>query len=164
MRRLSDRSGRSLAAGRRGAPDVESDLRQTLFRPERAYRPHKKATRRPTTIPMSTEPTAREPRAPDSLSTRVCLALADADDVHPWESRPLYGALDPSVLEALESQENRAWRLEFEVGTHAVAVTGRGDVVVDGVRYSDGDFRRAIDALDDWTRSSSGESAGSSAD
>lgn len=98
---------------------------------------------------MGTETIAREPSSPDSLSTRVCLALAEADGVHPWESSPLYGTLDPSVLEALESQENEAWRLEFEAGTHTVAVTGEGEVVVDGDRYSDRDFLQALDSLDD---------------
>ncbi|WP_137287799.1 HalOD1 output domain-containing protein [Halorussus salinisoli] len=102
---------------------------------------------------MSTENTVRESSVPASLSTRVCLALAQKDDVHPWESSPLYETLDPAVLEALEAQENQQWRLEFEVGTHVVVVTGDGTITVDGTRFSDSDLREALDSLNDRNQS-----------
>ncbi|UPV76786.1 hypothetical protein M0R89_21590 (plasmid) [Halorussus limi] len=98
------------------------------------------------------EPPVDEERAPGSLGTRVCLALAEEENVHPWESPPLYDVLDPSVLEALDGQENEAWRLAFEAGTHTVVVTGDGDVTVDGTRFTDRDFREALDSLDEERR------------
>ncbi|ELZ10978.1 hypothetical protein C479_09213 [Halovivax asiaticus JCM 14624] len=82
----------------------------------------------------------------------MCLALAAADDVHPWESSPLYDAIDHGVLEALEALEtrdSRAWQFEFDTGVHTVAVTSSGTVSVDGVAFSDSDLREALDSLDD---------------
>lgn len=102
---------------------------------------------------MGTETTAREQRDPESLSIRVCLALAEKDDVHPWESTTLYGTLDPSVLDTLDSQENEAWRLEFQAGTHTVTVTGDGEVTVDGTSFSEREFQEALDSLDDRSNS-----------
>lgn len=97
---------------------------------------------------MRMEDTAGEQTTSESLSTRVCLALAKVKGVHPWQSQPLYEALDPGVLEALDEQDNSDWRLEFEAGKHTVVVTGHGEVAVDGVDFSERDYREALDALD----------------
>ncbi|WP_135855381.1 HalOD1 output domain-containing protein [Halorussus salinus] len=88
-------------------------------------------------------------RPPGSLGTRVCLALTDEEDVHPWKSPPLYEVLDPGVLEALDGQDNDEWRLEFRAGTHTVVVSGDGEVRVDGERFTDRDYREALAELDD---------------
>lgn len=98
---------------------------------------------------MGPEHTACEQRSPPSLSTRVCLALAEQDDAHPWESSPLYDELDPAVLETLDEQDNRQWRLEVEVEDHTVVATGDGEVTVDGEDFSERDLRETLDSLHD---------------
>jgi hypothetical protein len=99
-------------------------------------------------VGMRLEHTAGEQTASESLSTRVCLALAEVKGVHPWQSKPLYEMLDPGILEALDEQDNGDWRLEFEAGKHVVVVTGRGEVTVDGARFSERDYREALDEID----------------
>ena len=88
-------------------------------------------------------------RPPGSLGTRVCLALTEREDVHPWKSPPLYDVLDPGVLETLEDQENEEWRLEFQAGNHTVVVSGGGEVRVDGERFTDRAFEEEREDLDD---------------
>lgn len=90
----------------------------------------------------------RKCTVPESLSIRVCLALAAEKGVHPWKSPPLYESIDPSALDALGAQQSRQWRFEFEVDGHVVTVTGDEDIGVDGDSVTEEDLQDAFDAMD----------------
>lgn len=90
----------------------------------------------------------RKRTLPESLSIRVCLALAVERGVHPWKSPPLYESIDPSALDALGAQQSRRWRFEFTADGHVVTVTGDDDIEVDGDLVTERELQDAFDAMD----------------
>lgn len=77
---------------------------------------------------------ASEVQSPDSITTAVITAIADAKSVQPIElDVVLQNHMDVDTLESLAAVDNSSWTLTFELLQHTVTVTGDGVVRIDGV-------------------------------
>ena len=68
------------------------------------------------------------------VSTRVVVAIAEADGIDPMEmDERLHDWVDPDALEAVVDTMDRG-HVAFEMGDHRVRVQADGQVFVDGTR------------------------------
>ena len=66
-----------------------------------------------------------------SVTTSVVLALAELEGVDPIEMDPIYGAVDPDVLEALDDPTRSASAdVTFDYHDYRVTVDGEGAIVI----------------------------------
>lgn len=66
-----------------------------------------------------------------SVATTIVLAIAEIDGVDPTEMEPLYGAVDPELLEALcDDDRQMSGDVMFTYRGHRVTVDTDGTIVV----------------------------------
>ncbi|MFC7070336.1 HalOD1 output domain-containing protein [Halobaculum lipolyticum] len=74
----------------------------------------------------------------DAPETAVVAAVAAVEGVDMTAVEPnLHDAIDGDVLTLLADHRGTSWRLAFDLGDHAVVVSGDGTVVVDDTTFDD---------------------------
>lgn len=74
----------------------------------------------------------------DAPETAVVAAVAAVEGVDTTAVEPnLHDAIDGDALTLLADHRGTGWRLSFDLGDHAVAVSADGTVVVDDTTFAD---------------------------